>query len=756
MSTIQSLRTRAASCSRFLLAVGLAVGAGAIAAACGGDEPAAPPLPGSIQVTVATTGSDLDPDGYTITADGGASEPVGVDGSVTFSGLPPGDHNVALEGVAANCAVAGGNSRTVTVTAGQTAGAVFTITCIGTNGDLEIAAVTTGSNPDPDGYNVSVDAGPGQALGANGTITITTAAGDHLVELSGVATNCAVTGDNPQMVTVPPGGTVQTTFVIECTSVTGTLVLSVVTTGEDLDPDGYLASLNGGVDQPIGINGTITLTSVAAGQRTVALSDVADNCSVTGDNPRTVTVPAGGTVQTTFVVVCTSLTGSVQVTTVTTGSDLDPDGYSVLVNGGLGRAIGVNATVTIPGVEPGDRSVELLNLASNCSVDGANPRTVTVAAAATVQTTFLVECVPPTGSLVVIANTTGADLDPDGYTVSVDGGPGQALATNGAISITDVQTGNRLVALSGVADNCAVSDDNPRTVTVPGGGTIQTTFIVSCLPQLSNQIAFETQRDGNPEIYVMNPDGSGLLRLTDNPARDAEPYVSFDGTKIAFVSDRDGGDNEIWVMNVDGTNLVRLTNSLGSDTEPAWSPDGTKIAFASERDGGKSEVYVMNADGSDPVRLTNVAGRDGLPAWSPDGTQIAFMSERDVVDDDGNLEIYVMNADGSGVPANLTNNLGEDFGPEYSPNGDKIVFTSKRDGNRDIWVMNVNGTNPLSLTTDPAADLAADWSPDGLQIVFVSQRDGNSEIFIMNADGTGQVNLTNRPLTKDFEPSWNR
>ncbi|MEE8129700.1 MAG: hypothetical protein V3T48_05405, partial [Vicinamibacterales bacterium] len=62
----------------------------------------------------------------------------------------------------------------------------------------------------------------------------------------------------------------------------------------------------------------------------------------------------------------------------------------------------------------------------------------------------------------------------------------------------------------------------------------------------------------------------------------------------------------------------------------------------------------------------------------------------------------------------------------------------------------------LSRTTDPAADLAADWSPDGLQIVFVSRRDGNSEIFIMNADGTGQVNLTNRPLTKDFEPSWNR
>ena len=71
----------------------------------------------------------------------------------------------------------------------------------------------------------------------------------------------------------------------------------------------------------------------------------------------------------------------------------------------------------------------------------------------------------------------------------------------------------------------------------------------------------------------------------------------------------------------------------------------------------------------------------------------------------------------------------------------------------------VSGTcvSPLpALPTHSAADLAADWSPDGLQIVFVRRRDGNSEIFIMNADGTGQVNLTNRPLTKDFEPSWNR
>ncbi|TMI56052.1 hypothetical protein E6H18_08185, partial [Candidatus Bathyarchaeota archaeon] len=114
--------------------------------------------------------------------------------------------------------------------------------------------------------------------------------------------------------------------------------------------------------------------------------------------------------------------------------------------------------------------------------------------------------------------------------------------------------------------------------------------------------------------------------------------------KIAFVSDRDG-NNEIYTMNPDGTGVTRLTFDTvvsHNDLSPAWSPDGTKIAFASDRD-GNYEIYTMNADGSGPTRLTISVRSDLNPAWSPDGTKIAFSTNRD-----GNYDIYVMNVDGSG------------------------------------------------------------------------------------------------------------
>ncbi len=175
----------------------------------------------------------------------------------------------------------------------------------------------------------------------------------------------------------------------------------------------------------------------------------------------------------------------------------------------------------------------------------------------------------------------------------------------------------------------------------------------------SGRIAFRSSRDGNAEIYVMNADGSGQIRLTDNPASDGSPAWSPDGTRIAFTSERDG-NWEIYVMNADGNKQTRLTDNLAEDRYPAWSPDGTRIAFQSERD-GNDEIYVMNDDGSDQTRLTDNPAPDIRGAWSPDGKRIAFYSYRD-----GNWEIYVMNADGS-AQTRLTTDPADDVAPAWSP-----------------------------------------------------------------------------------------
>ena len=130
-------------------------------------------------------------------------------------------------------------------------------------------------------------------------------------------------------------------------------------------------------------------------------------------------------------------------------------------------------------------------------------------------------------------------------------------------------------------------------------------------------LAFRTNRDGNNEIYVMAPDGSGPMNLTNHPASDTDPAWSPDGSQIAFVSDRTG-DEEIYVMSADGSNPNRLTQNEGKDTYPVWSPDGERIAYYSEIPGRKNlDIYVMRADGSERSRLTTHPDFDGYPAWEP-------------------------------------------------------------------------------------------------------------------------------------------
>jgi len=257
------------------------------------------------------------------------------------------------------------------------------------------------------------------------------------------------------------------------------------------------------------------------------------------------------------------------------------------------------------------------------------------------------------------------------------------------------------------------------------------------------RIAFDSDRDGNCEIYTMTADGSSQTRLTNNSAEDTNPRFSPDGIRIAFHSNRDG-NFEIYIMNTDGSNQIRLTDNPARDGQPSWSPDGTKIAFISNRD-GNFEIYIMNTDGSNQIRLTDNPARDGQPSWSPDGTRIAFDSNRD-----GNLEIYTMNPDGSDQ-TRLTDDPALDGWPNWSPDGAKIVFTSERDGNCEIYTMNTDGSDQRRLTNEPAMDITSSWSPDGRKIVFLSDRDFDEEVYVMDADGSNPVNLTNNaPVNATF------
>ena len=226
------------------------------------------------------------------------------------------------------------------------------------------------------------------------------------------------------------------------------------------------------------------------------------------------------------------------------------------------------------------------------------------------------------------------------------------------------------------------------------------------------RVAFSRTFGGNrSDIYVVSLDGSEAVNLTDHPGFDQRPDWSPDGTRIAFSGSRDGSV-DLYVMNADGSGLVRLTETElpGTSQEPRWSPDGKRIAFRRADPGPQliDRIYVMNADGTGQTRLTLDAAADYQ--WSPDGSKIVFTSWRD-----GNPEIYVMNADGS-AHTRLTH-LPEryDFLPHWSPDGTGITFMSQDAtspiGKLDIFVMSADGTNLLKLTDEPGHHRAPRWSP---------------------------------------------
>jgi Tol biopolymer transport system component len=268
----------------------------------------------------------------------------------------------------------------------------------------------------------------------------------------------------------------------------------------------------------------------------------------------------------------------------------------------------------------------------------------------------------------------------------------------------------------------------------------------------NSKIVFSSNRDGlgTDEIYLMNPDGSGQSRLTNNSWPDGDAAISPDGTKIVLVSERSGdAHSEIYLMNADGTGQTRLTFDPalghGSKSEPVWSPDGTKIAYF-EAGSLADHIYIIDpVPGSIPRQLTH-GDLERSPAWSPDGSKIAFVSRSAA-----GWSINVINADGTGE-VSITPSAASYETPTWSPDGTRLAFAKFVGLTTEIFVINADGSGETRLTNNTWTDRNPSWSSDGTQILFESWRE-TTQIWSICIDGSRYTQLT-FPPRDSRHPDW--
>ena len=403
------------------------------------------------------------------------------------------------------------------------------------------------------------------------------------------------------------------------------------------------------------------------------------------------------------------------------------------------------------------------------------------------------------GAIRVRTETSGSNIDPDGYVVHAND-RSWVIGTNGEVVISQVWAGSASVRLDGLALNCWMEGERERLVTVPSRDTVDVTFAVACGSGTGNRLllsAVTVGDDVDPDGYqltvwegtalsnrVFTPtNGSGWFGIGSNgrlelavartsygvELTEVAPNCVVEGPNprtavvtsadvtLAFqiacsavtaelaIADSIDGSLEIVALRANGEDRRRLTSHPAEDLEPAWSPDGDRIAFRSKR-GGAWEIHVMSADGSNVVRVTDTPGGAYSPTWSADGRYIAFAR----VDGIGVVEI-------GGAQVALTANAPTDREPAWSPDGSRIAFV--RDG--AIHVMRPDGSDlrRISQGEYPAHGSPA-WAPDGQSIAFTRYSCTNwctSDIHVMNADGSGEGGLTSGNVFTDgdhLDPAW--
>ena len=275
------------------------------------------------------------------------------------------------------------------------------------------------------------------------------------------------------------------------------------------------------------------------------------------------------------------------------------------------------------------------------------------------------------------------------------------------------------------------------------------------------KIALASNRDGNWDIYLMNPDGSEVVNLTQHPASDFYPVWSPTGEHLLFVSNRDG-PSSLYLMDADGANIRRVSDQILTRLRAAWAPDGEGIAYMR-----LDELYIVTIDGKAITHLAKIDGKHtGDLAWSPDGTEIAFRVFKNAGGEKGyELRIFDLQTRKEKAILADVEKYPEKMAPAWAPSGDKLalslyqrplgknigenVFVIDADDIFDwreqetIYVINRDGSELQQIVPEKGSKSTYPaWSPHGDEIIYQQKVTGLTQLFKINVTGGDPIQLT--------------
>ena len=280
-------------------------------------------------------------------------------------------------------------------------------------------------------------------------------------------------------------------------------------------------------------------------------------------------------------------------------------------------------------------------------------------------------------------------------------------------------------------------------------------------------IAFTSERNGSADLYRVKPNGTGVDRLTDDPAYDDQPAFSPDGSQIVFVSTRADGHANLWILDVATLKARPLTSGPGGDFRPAWSPDGTSIAFSSDRGGpmrmGKGrwealhlvDVYVVHPDGSGLKRITEHRDSCGSPKWSADSRHvIAYcMAAEDTLPNripsraTGETGLVSIDAT-TGAASPIASGPGVKISPAWLPSAE-VAYVRKDKTARGVFY-GAGRSGPAGAVGSPS------WSPDGARVVYQKSLPGQLQYWEKTWSRDSNFELVLTASMPAFHPSGER